>query len=201
MNNHLIQLIMADESVFRGALLFLDEIGIYDVVLPFLLVFAIVFAVLEKTRVLGVEKIEGVEYTKKNINAIVAFVVGFLVVISTRLVAAINEAMANIVLLLLVSISFLLLVGSFYHYEEQVSLVGSWRSFFMIVVFVIIVMIFLNAIKTEGGESWLGVFWNFLANNWATSYTASIILLVVVIIVILFITHEKKPSKGGGGEE
>ena len=191
---------MADESVFRGALLFLDEIGIYDVVLPFLLVFAIIFAVLEKTKILGMEKIEGVEYTKKNINAIIAFVVAFLVVISTKLVAAINEAMANIVLLLLVSISFLLLVGSFYHYEEQVSLVGRWRSFFMVIMFIVVVLIFLHAIKTDNGESWLGVFWSFLANNWATSYTASIILLVVVILVILFITHERKPSKGGGEE-
>ena len=43
---------MANGSVFRGALVFLDEIGIYDVVLPFLLVFAVVFAIFEKTKVL-----------------------------------------------------------------------------------------------------------------------------------------------------
>lgn len=193
-NNHLIRLIMAD-SVFRGALVFLDKIGIYDVVLPFLLVFAIVFAILEKTKVLGVEKVEGHEYTKKNINAIVSFVIAFLVVASTKLVRAINESLANVVLLLLVSISFLLLIGSFYHYEEKVLLEGRWRTFFMFVMFIIVVMIFLHAIKTDSGDSWLGIFWNFLQNNWATDYTAAIIFLVVVILIILFITQEKKPQK------
>ncbi|HLC99107.1 MAG TPA: hypothetical protein VJC00_03815 [Candidatus Nanoarchaeia archaeon] len=191
---------MANGSVFRGALVFLDEIGIYDVVLPFLLVFAVVFAIFEKTKVLGVEKVEGVEYTKKNINAIIAFVIAFLVVASTKLVAAINEAMANVVLLLLVSISFLILIGSFYHYEEKTVLEGAWRKFFMVLMFIIVVLIFLQAIKTDSGDSWLETFWGFLANNWSTNYTASIILLVVVIIMILFITQEKKPSKSGKSE-
>ena len=71
----------------------------------------------------------------------------------------------------------------------------------MLIMFIAIVLIFLQAIKTDSGVSWLEAFWNFLANNWATSYTASIILLVVVIVVILFITYERKPSKGKGEGE
>ena len=38
-------------SAFRDVINFFGEIGLYDVVLPFLLVFAIVFAILEKTKV------------------------------------------------------------------------------------------------------------------------------------------------------
>ena len=68
------------ESTFREMIGFLDKIGIYDVVLPFILVFTIVFVILEKTRVLGTETIEGKPYTKKNINAMVAFVIAFFVV-------------------------------------------------------------------------------------------------------------------------
>ena len=97
-------MIMAQQTIFRGAIEFFQRLGIYDVVLPFLLVFTIVFAILEKTRVLGTEDIEGKKYTKKNLNAIVSFVVAFLVVASTRLVAVINTALANIVLLLLLSV-------------------------------------------------------------------------------------------------
>ncbi|MBW2999610.1 hypothetical protein KY339_02955, partial [Candidatus Woesearchaeota archaeon] len=58
------------QTVFRGALDFFAEIGVYDVVLPFLLVFTIVFAVLEKTRILGVEKVRDHEYSKKPLNAV-----------------------------------------------------------------------------------------------------------------------------------
>ena len=53
-------------STFRGALEFFEDIGIYDVILPFLLIFTIVFAILEKTKVFGTEEIEGTKNTKKN---------------------------------------------------------------------------------------------------------------------------------------
>ena len=43
-------------SVFGEAIQFLAKLGIYDVVLPFLLVFTIVFAIMEKTKLLGTEK-------------------------------------------------------------------------------------------------------------------------------------------------
>ena len=53
-------------SAFRGAIEFFDKIGVYDVILPFLLVFTIVFAILEKTKVFGTDDIEGKKLTKKN---------------------------------------------------------------------------------------------------------------------------------------
>ena len=63
---------------FREIINFFDNIGIFDVVLPFLLVFTIVFALLERTKVFGVEDIEGKKYTKKNLNSVAAFVIAFL---------------------------------------------------------------------------------------------------------------------------
>jgi len=42
-------------SPLVNAIEFLKEFCFFDVVLPFLLVFSITFAVLEKTRILGVE--------------------------------------------------------------------------------------------------------------------------------------------------
>ena len=57
-------------SNFRENLSFFETIGIFDVVLPFLLVFTIVFAILEKTKVFGTDDIGGVKYSKKNLNAI-----------------------------------------------------------------------------------------------------------------------------------
>jgi len=126
---------MVEKTVFRGIISFLEQIGVYDVILPFLLVFTIVFAILEKTKILGTETIEGKQYTKKNINAMVAFVISFLVVASTKLVSAINQALASIVLLLLLAVFFLLLVGSFFKEGEDVFLKGGWRTFFMFIMF------------------------------------------------------------------
>src|SRR3989338_8661152 len=138
---------MVEESSFRSAIGFLGKLGVYDVILPFLLVFTIVFAILEKTKILGMEKVGEREITKKNLNAMVAFVVAFLVIASTQLVAVINEVMANIVLLLILAISFLLLVGVFFGSKEfTLKDYPGWITFFMVAMFLGIVVIFLNAL-------------------------------------------------------
>ncbi len=178
---------MVEESVFRGVIVFFDKIGIYDVVLPFLLVFTIVFAILEKTRILGTIEIEGTKYSKKNLNAIVGFVTSFLVVASARLVSVINEAIANTVLLLLLVVLFLLLVGVFFKEEEGVFLEGNWRILFMTIMFIGIVLIFLQALD------WLKPFWDFLRDHWETQWVASLILLIVIVLFIYYITKSPTP--------
>ena len=181
---------MAEESVFRGVLDFFNKIGIYDVVLPFLLTFTVVFAILEKTRVLGTYEVEGVKYSKKNLNAIASFVTALLVVASTKLVSVINKALANIVLLLILIVFFLLLIGAFFKEGEGVFLKeGGWRTFFMTLVFIGIVLIFLDALN------WLKPFWDFLSEHWETQWVASLILLVFIVLFIYYITKEKeKPA-------
>ncbi|NQV08224.1 hypothetical protein HQ529_00040 [Candidatus Woesearchaeota archaeon] len=186
---------MADESVFRGAIEFFNDIGIYDVVLPFLLIFTIVFAILEKTKVLGTEEIDGKNYTKKNLNAMVSFVLAFLVIASTKLVSLVNQAMANITIIILVSVSFLLLIGSFYREDEDVFLTGGWRTTFMVLVFIAIILIFLNAIQLDSGQSWLVYFWEWISDNWGTNWAASIIMLIIVVFFMFIVVKEWGPPK------
>lgn len=178
---------MAEETLFRGVLTFLDKIGVYDVILPFLLVFTIVFAILEKTKILGTEKLDGKDYTKKNLNAMVSFVTAFLVIASTKLVAVINQTMANVVLLLILAISFLMLVGVFFGSKEfTLESYPGWTKFFMVLMFIGVVVIFLNALD------WLK-YVLFLFTSWNAQWAATIILLIIILGFIWFIT--KEPSK------
>ncbi len=190
---------MAEPSTFREIIYFFDKIGIYDVVLPFLLVFTIVFAILEKTKVLGTEEIEGVKYTKKNLNAMTAFVIGFLVVASSKLVAIITDVSSQMVVLLLAAVFFLLLVGTFYKEGEMVSLEGRWRVFFMVIMFMGLLIIFLQAIQTESGQPWLEWFWAYITGNWTSTGVASIILIIGIVLFIWWITQS--PKKGAAKEE
>ncbi|MDP2908831.1 MAG: hypothetical protein Q8N77_03415, partial [Nanoarchaeota archaeon] len=80
-------------SPLAGAIEFLNEFGFYDVVLPFLLVFTLVFAILEKTKIFGVEE----KKPKKNINAMIAFVIALFFVATTELVAGTREMLPNVV--------------------------------------------------------------------------------------------------------
>ena len=188
-------------NVFRDVIEFFGDIGIYDVVLPFLLIFTIIFAIFEKTRILGTDEIDGHKYPKKNLNSMVAFVIAFLVVASSRMVAVINEAMANIVLLVLIVVSFLLLIGIFYSEDEEVILEGPWRTAFMVVLLVAILLIFLYAL------GWLQDIWEYVVDNWQSEVVGSIILLLIFVGFIWWVTRDtpgqrasKKASSGGDGE-
>jgi hypothetical protein len=181
-------------STFREVLDFFVEIGIYDVVLPFLLIFTIVFAILEKTKVLGTETWEGKAIPKKNLNAMVSFVMAFMVILSARLVAIITQISSQMVVLLLLSIFFLILVGSFYKEGEGIFLEEGWKRTFMWIMFIGIILVFLNAIRTSSGESWLSAFWGFIVSNWRTEWVASIIFIVIIVLFMWYIVKDKKPT-------
>ena len=177
-------------SAFRGIFDFFDNIGVFDVVLPFLLVFVVVFALLERTKVFGVEKIEGKEYTKKNLNSAAAFVIAFLVVASSRLVEIITQVSSQFVVLLFGVVLFLLLVGSFFQEKpEGVFLEGGWKTTFMIIVFLGLLFIFLDALGLWGDT--LG----FLRGTNRGELVGSVILMIIIIMFIAYVTQEKKVEK------
>lgn len=176
-------------STFRGVIEFFVRLGVYDVVLPFLLVFTIVFAIMEKTKVFGVEKTKDGEFTRKNLNSMVAFVVAFLVIASSRLVAIINETMANMVLLLMMSVCFLILIGSFMkETKEGVFLEGGWAKLFMVIMFIGLLLIFLNAL------GWLEPMWNWIVAHYDSTAFASFLLVAGMIGFVYWIVKEPKPK-------
>lgn len=190
-------------STFRNAIDFFVQVGLYDVVLPFLLVFTLMFAFLEKTKVLGydVVKKEGTEYhyTKRSLNAMVAFVTGLFVVVSEKLVRIINTVLADAVLLLLLSFLFLLVMGSFMKQTDEGISFGPKNNapvFYslMAISFVAIILIFLNAIKTKAGDSWLQVILHSLQGA-GNSQFWSVLLMMVVIVGGIFLVV----GNGSGG--
>ena len=178
-------------SVFSESIQFLAKLGIYDVVLPFLLVFTIVFAILDKTKILGTEKGKDErEYTKKNLNAMIAFVMSFFVVASSQLVAVINKTLSQVFILLLLIICVLMLAGSFNKQEKDGFFFQEpYKTIFMIVVIIAIVMIFLNAL------GWLDVIFNFLKDNWNADYVAAVIFVLGIAGFMAWITKEPGPKR------
>lgn len=140
-------------STLGNALLFLKSFGFYDVILPFLLTFTIVFGVLEKTKIFGIEKIGSQDLPRRNLNALIAFAVAFFVVAAFNVVAAIQQALPQIVLVLIILLSFLMLFGILGKDEA----LDVWSKFptaskiFIVFIFVVIIGIFLNAFGVLGG--------------------------------------------------
>lgn len=185
-------------STLSNAIQFFRDFGLFDVILPFLLVFTLVFALLEKSRIFGVESDN--KTPKKNLNAMVAFTIGFLVIATNAVVNTINTALPQIVLLLTLIVSFLLLVGAFLKGEGDLDFAENhknWYQAFVGLIFVGVVLIFLGSIKTEG-SSWLAIIYDYVINNLSGAVVGAVVMLIVVILAIVFITKDWGASSGDG---
>jgi len=167
----------------------------FDVILPFLLTFTIVFAILEKTKIFGVEEVDGVKITRKNMNAMTAFVMGFFVVASTKLVGLINAIASQAFLLFLLVVMFLMLAGIMMK-EGEFQLSSGWRTGFMTVGAIVLVLIFLHA------TGWLEQIYEFLVGSWDTEAVSAVILLIFIVIFIAWISSSgsKKSKKKDEGD-
>jgi len=125
----------------------------------------------------------------------VSFVIAFLTIASSQIVAIINQTAAHVVILLLVSVFFLILVGSFWkETDTPFFLEKPWDIIFMVIMFIGIVLIFLNAI-TYNGQSWLSIGWSGIANINNSEFVSSVILILVVVAFMWFVTRSPKSSK------
>lgn len=178
-------------SVFRESLVFFDRIGLYDVVLPFLLVFTLVYGVLEKSKIFGTEKgQDGETYGRKNLNAMIAFITGFIVVASAQLVELIHVLVARVALILVILIFLMILIASFHEQQpdEGFSL-KEWQKWLSVVVLVAVVLIFLD------GVGWLTPAWLYATTFWDSTFMGTLLLLIIVVGFIAYLTKGSGKTK------
>ena len=181
--------------IFQNFIASLDSMGVTDVLLPFILVFTIVFAVLQKTKILGEEK-DG--RPRKNFNSVIALVMGLAVVIPHVLgsypdprydvVNIINTALPNVSIVLVAVIMMLLIIGVF---GGEVNIAGSslagWAVLFAIAA---TIFIFGSAAEWFQLPEWL-----YFIEDPATQ--SLIIVVLVFALIIWFVTKEDKEKKPG----
>lgn len=90
---------------FKEAINLMEDYGLYDVVLPFLLVFTLVFATLQKIQIFGKES--------KRYNAMIALVMSLMFVAATNLVESLNKYLPVIGLVLAIFLGLMLMLGIF----------------------------------------------------------------------------------------
>ncbi len=82
-----------------------ESIGFFSIALPFLLIFTLAFATLQKTQILGTGS--------KNFNAIVSFIIGALAVRSPDVILLIQRFLPNVSMFIVIALMLLLLIGIF----------------------------------------------------------------------------------------
>ena len=157
----------------------MEQFGLLDAVLPFILIFAVIFTVLRKSGALG---------DKKNIHMLVALVISLLVVMPHVLgtyppgqdvVNIINTALPNVSLVIVIIVAALILVGIFI---PNFTMGGGIGGFMAIASLVVVIYIF-GVSGGWWGSSSLG----FLSNP---DLQVPIVIVLVFAMVIYMITSE-----------
>jgi hypothetical protein len=161
----------------RQTLAFFEEYGFYDVVFPFILVFTIVFATLQKIRIFG-------EYSRRY-NTIIAFVIALMFIAATKLVDALNQYLPVVGLVLALFLGLMLILGIFGIKEGS----GVQKLGWILGGFVVLVVgaSYLNTQK-------MGNVFGFLKP--LKEYTPLIIMGAIVLGIVLWVSKEggSKPS-------
>ncbi len=89
-------------AVYEEVLGFLVNIGLLDVILPFLFIYMITYGMLQRSKALG---------GRRNIDAMVAFCTGFIAIAATQLLNILNIMLAWAVMALVVTIMLALILG------------------------------------------------------------------------------------------
>lgn len=188
---------MAYAGTFTDAIRTLEYLGITDVVLPFLLIFTLVFAVLQKTKILGNE--DGKPH--KNFNVIIALVMALAVIIphvtgtyppNSDVVNIINRALPNVSVVMVAILMLLLMVGVF---GKNINIAGSNIGGWVVILSIVAVV----AIFGAAAEWYQMPYWLSFLNNYDTQ--ALIVVALVFGVVIWFITKDdSKKSEGGFAE-
>ena len=132
--------------VFEHVLELLETFGLFRVILPWLLIFAIFYAVLMKTKLLGDTE---ANTTVKNINAIIAAVAGFLVIAATPVVEALNALIPQAAYLIVVCLLFMMAMAFFVKTDTIEGLFANKKL--LGIILLVFVFIFLGIIDMTAG--------------------------------------------------
>lgn len=155
--------------------------------LPFLLIFFIVFGILEKTKLFGSDN--------KQLNALIAFVIGLILIAATSPTLTIS----NLVLFFTVAIVVLfiaLLLWGFITGEEGLKfdkIPKPLKWFIGIVIVVAVIIALLWALGVEG--TIFGVASNFFfKSDWSKSFWTNLSFVVVIIVALVLVLRKTKNS-------
>lgn len=164
---------------FQGMAYFLEQIGFLDAILPFVIVFTILFAVLQRIKL----------FEDKKINAVIAAAIGLLVIVPHLLgtyppgadvVVILNNSLPEVALVGVGIVLLLILTGLFKGatdagHHNLLDKAAPWVSLLILVV------IFVRAISPTTGSGFLG----FLDDPALQSLVIILLIFALVVWIVV----------------
>ena len=169
---------------FNDAILLLVETGFTTVLAPFILIFAIVFAILQKSRIFHGGANE--DNSARKINAIIAFVFGIFAVISVNVVNFIAQSLATAAMAIVVILCALIILGLILG-EGYMSIFENPKIKYSVAALVLLLtIVFLFSLFNIW--SWISNQFSSLTSGASGSSVGMIILIVLVLGALYWIT-------------
>ncbi len=169
---------------FYNLATYFQAYGIMDILLPFILVFTIVFAVMQKTKILG---------DKKQFNVVLALILGLMFVaphiagtypLGYDPVQVMNETLPSISLVSVAAIMLLILMGIF-----GTGFAAAATPLIALAALGFVIYIFGASLRL-----WTGPYQVF--SWWGSDTTELMIVLLIFGLIIWFITREPTSTTG-----
>ena len=161
----------------------LQSSGLYEIALPFLLIFTIVFAILEKTKIFGIKGNE----PRSNINAVVSVILGLLIINQFEIVDRLNLFLPKVSLFIVVAIMFLILLGVFGANVGE----NGFSGILLLIFAIISLLVIYWALTPTIGLDTIGPYW---LESWVYDNSSSLIAFVIIGIIIWAVVS--KPKSG-----
>jgi len=189
-------------DIYEGVISLLKSFGFFNIILPFLLIYALMFGILAKTQILGDPFEKENEARAKFVRSIISLIslsIAFLVVGAYNVVVKIQEFVPYAVLYILAVFMLLVSMSAFYlptggKIEEKEF--KKYRSVILalsIVIFSILTLLSLGIVSLQSLQSGIG---NLLNNE----IVGVIIIFGFIIFVVYWMTREggekEKEEKG-----
>ena len=149
--------------------------GIFDILLPFLLIFAVIFGILASTNILG---------GHRGVNLVIALVIGLIAIRLPFVSAFFTEFFPRLGIVLAVLIGGAISIGIFVHQHNA----KGWFNGLAIAGIVFAIIAALLSFNQFGwfGSIWWQDYWGLIIGG---------IILVIVIIAIFVTAAPKSPTK------
>ncbi len=169
-------------SPFTRVLDLLTAFGFFKVIIPFMLFFALIYAIILKTGVLGDPRTN--PWTKP-VAAIISIATAFLVVAYTPVVEAIQTFVPQAGFLLLVVLLILMVLGMLGIKTE-----GQWGEGLAplaVIIGIVVVVIFLVMVGYAAGPGigWLYSFSQFMMGQIPIEFTEEELSLLIGIVIVI----------------
>lgn len=168
---------------FEEVLMQWEQLGVFDILLPLLLIFTVVYAILDRTKIFGKDKTA--------INAITAIVIAVLSINNIYVMSFFKILFAQVALGIALLIAAVLMTGLLVGKKAH-----GWRVIITIFGFIIFIWMFSRA--ADEYQRYYGVFafGLFTSDWWMQNASWMILLAFIVIVVAAVIAGSQKKHTG-----